>query len=187
MADIVLAEYNGQAWMVGGVDHIDDMLANTLPDNVSIEIVICESNSEINELWERYCGEPVPGTMPWAIHPGIVKRIRRQSTGHSVFFEQWSANLDRDAMEVIRGASNWAMQFEEAEVHLVAYAREKPGRAARDLANLRSGLIEEELEKLGIVETRFVRVTRDAASLPAVGEEAQRIDIEIKRPETEGG
>jgi hypothetical protein len=180
MADIILAEYNGQAWLVGGVEHIDDMLANTLPDDVSIEIVLCESDSQINELWERFCGEPEPGSMPWAIHPGVVKRIRRQSTGHSVFFEQWSAQLDRDAMEVIRGASNWALQFEEAEVHLVSYAPGTPGRAARDLANLRSGLIEEELEKLGIAETRFVRVSRDSSTLPAVGEESQRIDIEIK-------
>ncbi len=181
MADIILAEYNGQAWMVGGVEYIDDMLANTLPEDVSIEIVICESDSEINELWERHCGEPDPGTMPWAIHPGIVKRIRRQSTGHSVFFEQWSAQLDRDAMEVIRGASAWALQFEEAAVHLVSFARGAPGRAARDLANLRCGLIEEEMEKLGIAEARFVRESRDSSQLPAVGEEAQRIDIEIKQ------
>ena len=181
MADIVLAEYNGQAWMVGGVEHIDDMLANTLPDNVSIEIVVCDALSQIDELWEQYCGEPAPGTMPWAIHPGIVKRIRRQSTGHAVFFEQWSAKLDKDALEVIRSASAWALQFAEAEVHLVSYAPGTGSRAARDLSNLRCGLIEEELEKLGIPETRFVRTTRGSSTLPAIGEEAQRIDIEIKQ------
>ena len=181
MADIVLAEYNGQAWMVGGVEHIDDMLANTLPDNVSIEIVVCDALSQIDELWEQYCGEPAPGTMPWAIHPGIVKRIRRQSTGHAVFFEQWSAKLDKDALEVIRSASAWALQFTEAEVHLVSYAPGTASRAARDLSNLRCGLIEEELEKLGIPETRFVRTTRDSSTLPAVGDETQRIDIEIKQ------
>ena len=181
MADIVLAEYNGQAWMVGGVEHIDDMLANTLPDNVSIEIVRCETHSQIDELWERYCGEPVAGPMPWAIHPGIVKRLRRQSTGHAVFFEQWSAKLDGDAMDVIRAAANWALQFEEAEVHLVSYASGQAGRAARDLSNLRCGVIEEELEKLGVAESRFVRIVQDLAALPDGSEEAQRIDIEIKQ------
>lgn len=181
MADIVLAEYNGQAWMVGGVEHIDDMLANTLPDNVSIEIVICEALSQVDELWERYSGEPVPGTMPWAIHPGIVKRIRRQSTGHAVFFEQWSAKLDKDALDVIKSASAWALQFVEAEVHLVSYVAGNAGRAVRDLSNLRCGLIEEELEKLGIAEGRFVRVSRDGTTIQVVGEETQRIDIEIKQ------
>ena len=181
MADIVLAEYNGQAWMVSGVEHIDDMLANTLPDNISIEIVVCEAHSQTDALWEQYCGTPLPGTMPWAIHPGIMKRIRRQSTGHAVFFEQWSAKLDKEAADVIRSASAWALQFEEAEVHLVSYASDGARRAARDLSNLRCGLIEEELEKLGIAENRFVRVTRDPKTLPAIGEQDQRIDIEIKQ------
>ena len=182
MADIVLAECNGQAFMVGGVEHIDDMLANTLPEDVSIEIVACESQSQIHDLWVRHSGEPQPGSMPWAIHPGIIKRIRRQSSGHNVFFAQWSANLDKEAIGIIRAASAWALQFDEAEVHLVSYATDKPSRAARDLANLRCGLIEEHLEQLGINESRFVRVTRDASTISAVGEESQRIDIEVKTP-----
>ncbi len=180
MANIILAEHHGQAWLVGGVEYIDDMLANTLPDDVSIEIVTCERESEIYELWERHSGEPEEGTMPWAIHPGIVKRIRRQSSGHNVFFGHWSAMLDNDAMAVIQAAANWALQFGEAHVHLVSYVAPDANRATRDLANLRCGVIEVELEKLGVAEARCVRMLRDAAVLPSIGTESQRIDIEIK-------
>ncbi len=42
MADITLAEYNGRVWLVGGEVYIDDLLANTLTPNVSIELVRCE-------------------------------------------------------------------------------------------------------------------------------------------------
>ena len=42
MADIVLAEFGGQAWLVGGEEYIDDLLANTLPQHVTIELVACD-------------------------------------------------------------------------------------------------------------------------------------------------
>ena len=42
MADIVLAECRGQAWLVSGEQYIDHLLANTLPPHVSIELVPCE-------------------------------------------------------------------------------------------------------------------------------------------------
>ena len=58
MADITLAEFNGRVWLVGGEVHIDDLLANTLPPDVSIEMVRCESQSEVHSLWVQNCGEP---------------------------------------------------------------------------------------------------------------------------------
>jgi hypothetical protein len=180
MGTVILAEHRGQAWLVGGVEYIDDLLMNTLPEDVSIEIVVCERESEINELWVLHSGDPEPGTMPWAIHPGIVKRIRRQSSGHNVFFGQWSAALDKDAEAVIRAAAAWAQQFGEAQVHLVSYIAAGAKRAETDLANLRCGQIEAELEKYGIEEARCVRESRDAAQLTTVGAESQRIDIEVR-------
>src|SRR5215469_12439377 len=86
MADIVLAEHRGQTWLVSGERYIDDLLANTLPRDVSIEFVACESQSEVNVLWVQNCGQPSVGGAPWIIHPAIATRIRGSVAGHSVFF-----------------------------------------------------------------------------------------------------
>ena len=56
MADITLAEFHGRVWLVGGEPYIDDLLANTLAADVSIEIIPCEQKSQVNALWEQHCG-----------------------------------------------------------------------------------------------------------------------------------
>ena len=58
MADITLAELNGRVWLVGGEPYIDDLLANTLAPEISIELVPCESKSEVHALWVQHCGQP---------------------------------------------------------------------------------------------------------------------------------
>jgi hypothetical protein len=180
MVDIILAEHSGQAWLVSGEQYIDDLLANTLAGNVSIEIVVCESDSEVAELWHRHGAEPAGAHQPWLIHPGIVARIRREAPGHSIYFPEWSAMLDKEARRVIQSAAAWAQQFAEAAVALVRYPEAGESRPTRELAGLRLSLVESELEALGIDAARFVRVTRAVAEGPSVGPLAQRVDIEVK-------
>lgn len=177
MADIVLAECRGQAWLVSGEQYIDNLLANTLPPEVSIELVACESKSEVDALWVQHCGPPQPFTAPWLIHPGVANRVRRKEPGHSVFFGQWSAMLDDDARSVIRSASIWALQNPDRPVTLMRYVSEggQPGLA--ELANLRAGLIEAELVALHVTADRIGRETRDVTTVPGMGQESQRVDI----------
>src|SRR5579871_5157593 len=106
MADITLAEFQGRVWLVGGEPYIDDLLANTLASNVSIEIIPCEHKAEVNALWVQLCGVQ-PGADPWIIHPGIVARIRRNSTGYSIYFAEWSARLDDEARTVVSSVAQW--------------------------------------------------------------------------------
>lgn len=186
MADIILAEHRGQAWLVSGDRYIDDLLANVLEADVSIEFVACESESDVYALWIQNCGEPGPGGMPWMIHPAIIRRIRRTASGHAVYFGQWSAMLDDDALSVIKSAVVWAEEFSEAPILLLSYVDGAGPRAIADLANLRSSLIEEELERLGVASARFLRERRDLASVPGAGEESQRIDIVIRPATTPG-
>src|SRR5215469_3556431 len=133
MADIVLAEHRGQTWLVSGETYIDDLLANTLPQDVSIEFVACESQSDVNLLWVQNCGQPSAASAPWIIHPAIASRIRGTVAGHSVFFSQWSAKLDEDAQSVIRAASVWAADSADAGVALTMYVAPGSPQALVDL------------------------------------------------------
>lgn len=181
MADIVLAEHRGRTWLVSGERYIDDLLANTLPRDVSIEFVACESESEVTDMWVQNCGQPSNSGSPWMIHPAIAKRIRRTSEGHAVFFGQWSAMLDEDALSVIRSAVIWAEEFGEADVTLVSYVGDGGPKAIADIANIRCSLIESELTGLGVEQSRIRRINRDVASVPGMGAESQRVDIVIKK------
>ena len=183
MADIVLAECRGQAWLVSGEQYIDHLLANTLPPHVSIELVACESKSEVDALWVQHCGPPQEFTAPWLIHPGVTNRVRRTQAGHAVFFAQWSAAMDEDAQSVIRAAAVSALQNTDRDVLLVRYVGPNSPQAMTDLANLRAGLIEAALVKLDVPASRIQRETRDVATVPGMSEESQRVDIVLKAVE----
>lgn len=180
MADIVLAECHGQAWLVSGEQYIDHLLANTLPAHVSIELVACESKSDVDALWVQHCGPPQDYTAPWLIHPGVMNRVRRGKVEHAVFFAQWSAKVDDDARAVIRAAATWANENPDRGVLLVRYVAPTSPAAMLELANLRAGLIEAELVALNVRAGRITRETRDVATVPGMAEESQRVDIVLK-------
>lgn len=180
MADITLAEFNGRVWLVGGEDYIDDLLANTLAANVSIEMVRCESQSDLRALWVQHCGEPETGGQPWMIHPNIAARIRRSSPDYAVFFAQWSALLDADALAVIREAANWAAANPAAPVQLAEFLDPAGPQAMADLSRLRAQLIEDKLIELGVERARVGRLRRDVAEVPGMTQESQRIDIVVR-------
>jgi hypothetical protein len=181
MADITLAELNGAVWLIDGERFIDDLLANTLPDDISIEMVACESQEAVQALWEQHCGAPEPGSLPWAINPALINRIRNRSPDFAVFFAQWSALLDDDAMTVVNAAASWAHDNPEMPVQLAEFIDPAGPASIADLARLRATLIEEALIKSGIDHARIGRVRRDVAEIPGMPQESQRIDI-IVRP-----
>jgi len=181
MADITLAEFNNRVWLVGGESYIDDLLANTLEPNVSIELVRCESQSDVHDLWVQNCGGSTTASMPWIIHPNIAERIRRSSPDYAVYFGQWSAMLDADAHAVIRGAVNWLSQHPEATVTLAEYLDPDGPQAMVDLSRLRAQLIEDKLAELGIARGQITRIRRNVSEVPGMMQESQRVDI-IVRP-----
>jgi hypothetical protein len=163
VADIVLAEYQGQAWLVGGEEYIDDLLANTLESNITIEILGCDSQSAVRRMWQG--GDACdPSGMPWMIHPAIVARLRRAIGGLRVAFTPWSAMLDDEARAVLGVAAARAADG----MALVLGRRPDPGEAAAagDLAGLRLHLIEAHLAALGVPPER---ISRDPAAAAADG------------------
>jgi hypothetical protein len=172
MADIVLAEHQGRAWLVSGEQYIDDLLANRLPSDISIDIVSCASHADVTAL----LSPEDTGKSFWAIHPGIVKRLRRGLEGYTVLFSQWSALLDDDAGSVIRGAADLAALHPEAAVMLTSYAGADAPPMARALSELRKNLLEAVLIEHGVARARIAHISCD----PAAGE-TDRFDIIINR------
>jgi len=182
MADITLAEFNGRVWLVGGEAHLQDLLANTLPRQVSIELLQCERSSEVHDLWVQHCGERAGGGMPWQINPNIVARIRNRSSDFAVFFAQWSVLLDQDALTVIAAAGAWAAQNPALPVVLAEYLDPDGPRAIADLSRLRAQFIEDKLVESGVDRGRISRTQRPISDVDGMPQESQRIDIVI-RPE----
>jgi outer membrane protein OmpA-like peptidoglycan-associated protein len=179
MADITLAEFNGRVWLVGGEPYLDDLLANTLAGDVSIELVPCERKSDVNDLWVQHCGPQTTLGDPWMIHPAIVERIRRRSSDHCIFFAEWSARLDRDANTVIASAAAWAVDHPAAPVQLIEYLDPTGPKAIADLSRLRAQLIEDKLVEAGVDAGRIGRATRAVGDVAGMAQESQRVDIVV--------
>jgi outer membrane protein OmpA-like peptidoglycan-associated protein len=180
MADITLAEFNGRVWLVSGEAHLNDLLANTLAKEVSVELVACEHKTDVHDLWVQHCGKKDFVGEPWMIHPAIVARIRRSAPEYAVFFGQWSAMLDAAALAVIASAAAWAMENPEAPVQVTEYLDPQGPQAMADLARLRAGLIEDKLAEGGVTRTRIERVRRAVDEVPGMTQESQRVDIVVR-------
>ncbi len=161
MADITLAEWNDRVWLVGGEDHIDDLLANTLSPEITIEIRQCEQKSEIHVLWHVLSDVQTTTADPWMIHPAIVARIRRSQGPMVVVFTAWSAAIDADGQAMIATAAAWAEQNPDGSLSLVA--RYDPAGLAplADLARMRCQLVAAALGKSGVAAGRITHLLDD--------------------------
>lgn len=180
MADITLAEFNGRVWLVGGEAHLQDLLANTLPEEISTELVQCERLEDVHNLWAQLCGQPPQGAIPWQIHPNIVARIHRTWPDYAVYFAQWSAMLDTEALTVINAAASQAKQSVEVPVVLVEYLDPEGPQAIADLSRLRAQLIEDKLAESGVDPGRVTREKRKVSDVPGMAQETQRVDIVVR-------
>lgn len=175
MADIVLAEFGGNGWLVRGEKYIDDLLANTLPAHVSIEVVTCASKSAAYALWCGYEGGDDPSDM-WLIHPAIVRRARGQAPPMSVVFDPWSMALDDRATTTLEVVAAELERRPDRMLALVRYTASAAPEFAADLANLRTGLLEARLHAAGVAPTRLSRETRPATA----DAQADRIDLVLR-------
>ena len=183
MADIVLAQIGERTWMVGGEPYLDQLLGNMLPDDVTIEFVTCESESEVQALWDRSVGDPDTAGPPWLIHPAIAARtlrmvMRVDAAANGVFpvpFAAWSAARDGAADEAIALAVEFALENTALKVVVTSYVPADAPAFASDLAKIRMGMVETELVAHGVDKDRVTQ-----ASAPAEGDHAGKGDsIEV--------
>ncbi|HET6610196.1 MAG TPA: hypothetical protein VFG62_26260 [Rhodopila sp.] len=179
MADIVLAQIGSRTWLVEGEELLDSLLGNMLPDDVTIEFITCESESEVRDRWYASVKDPAEAGPPWMIHPAIVDRTKRMVGLGGVFgvlFAPWSAARDSSADAAIVAAADTAMADEQARVVVASYVPEDAPAFAGDLANIRAGMIEGELVARGVDKAR---IQRDRGA--AIGDQATKADlIEIR-------
>ncbi len=176
MADIVLADCGGQGWLILGEPHIDDLLGNTLPEHVSIEVVACESKLDMHALWVRHGGDPDDVQSIWMIHPAILNRVRGKPRDTAIRFAAWSASLDEAALETSQAFADAAAQQPEARLVLTRYIAPDGPAMALELANLRTGLLEMRLATLGVAAERVVREIRP----PETPDQADQIALELR-------
>jgi hypothetical protein len=178
MADIVLAQIGVRTWLVRGEEYLDDLLANTLRDDVTIEFLACESESEVTAMWHENFDDPSDAGMPWIIHPAIADRslraLNRDGT-YRITFAPWSAMRGQDSDAHIVDAAAEAGLNPDARIVLTAYVDAGGPALHADLANLRSGLLEAELAGKGVALSRIERAR--GVFDPADASLAERIDI----------
>jgi hypothetical protein len=179
MPDIILAQFEGTTWLVSGVDHLDDLLANSLPPDVSFEIIACEASTDVDALWRYHAGDQAEYSQPWAIHPNIVRRMQGLGTGMVVVFGAWSALLDKDADRAIARVVEAAKLQPEAPLRLIGQADPAAGPMPTAMLQMRLQMVEDALAKAGLDRARLQRVTRDPATPGYRAELADIIDIHI--------
>ncbi len=180
MADITLAECNGNIWLVGGEQHVHDLLRDILPPDISVELISCDDRDQVRRLWVQNCGEPSSPSDPMMIHPAIAERVRRATPGRTVYFTQWSAMIDADALAVLRAAATWMIATPTLHAQLVDYVDGESLPGLAELSALRLALIEARLVEFGVDRTRLSRQSRKPAG---VHEDNQRVEIEITESE----
>ena len=179
MAEIILAEHLGNAWLVGGEEYIDDFLINRLPPDVSIRIVTCQSDSEFQTLWNEN-GGAVPGRRPWSINPQVMDRVRGFQPDMTIAFGPWSALLDDKAKAVIAAAAAEAAKTPATKVILSTADMTEQAAAMVSLTTLRLTLIDAEFNTNGFDESRLVHATRAEDAAVPNGSGLDWIQIALK-------
>jgi hypothetical protein len=141
MADVTLAEFDDQVWLVAGENFIDELLANMMPPGTTIEFVSCASRAEVWALWAENSLEPVDGVDPWIIHPGIVRRIKGSVAEPRVQFAPWSAQLSEEAKDTIGNAANWLAANPAGRITLRQFLPASPPGGLADIQRVRAMLV----------------------------------------------
>ncbi len=177
MADVILADCEGQVWLVKGDEHIDELLAGTLPAGITVEFLPFTSRAAVFGLWRDMSVESTDGAQPWVLHPEIVRRIRG-SFGlqqRVVVFQAWSVLLDPAAREVVADAAEWLSGNAGGTLLLRQFAPDAAAPGHADLQRLRGQLVAGALAGVGADPARMSQDTA-AAQTDA---DAERLEIVI--------
>ncbi len=173
MADVTLAEANGQTWLVTGDEHVDGLLANTLPSTVTVEIIACETRAEAWAMWEAKSPDAVEGGMPWIINPGVVRRIKGMLGEQGIRFTPWSAMLSEEARQMIATAAGWLAANPGGRLMLRQFCTAAPPPGLTDLQRLRAQLVSAALAGEGAAAAQLVGETATAEAAT----DCERLDL----------
>lgn len=180
MADVTLAELNGQMWVVGGEEHLDALLFNDLPEGVAVRFVTCATHAEMFGMWPGRLLDEMAGAQPWLLNTLIAARIRNQfGLGQrSVTFTPWSAMLDGAAQDTMAAAAAWLAQNPGGRLVLRQFAPASPVPGLADLQRLRAQLGAGALAGAGVAAGQVGDEMGDAEGAA----DTERLDILTEAP-----
>ena len=182
LAVVMLAESDGQVWVIEGDEHLGALLVNELPDGVTVEIMACVTRAAVFALWRERSAEATDGAQPWLINPIIADRIRRSLgvLARAVIFTPWSAMLDAAATAELMDAASWLAANPAGRLVLRQFASMEPMPGLADLQRLRCQLA---LGALGRAGADLARMGEDMA-VAAANADADRLVIMTELPAT---
>ena len=183
MADVTLAECNGNVWLVSGEQHVAMLLYNNLPPDVSVELVSCDSLEQVRQIWIQNCGEPLSPCDPILINPAIADRVRRNTPGgRTIYFAQWSAMLDEDAVILLQAVAGWLNGAPALQAKLVSFIAPDSLPGVPELFQLRVTLIRRKLAEFGVAADRLGHEVRAPDENGGAQQESQRVGLEVAEP-----
>jgi outer membrane protein OmpA-like peptidoglycan-associated protein len=97
-----------------------------------------------------------------------------------VFFQQWSAALNANALKVIGQASDFAKAHPDKIVHVHAFADPTGSHKANTLlSELRAQVVMDQLGKDGMPDTRVIGRGHGPVQFALTAQESRRVEISI--------
>ena len=171
MADVTLAEINGQYWLVRGDRYVDAVLADALPAGVSVEVVPCATRAEAWAMWET--DDADPRDMPWMINPLLARRMCGGANEATIRFTAWSAMLSDVAQAELAAAADWLRAEPAGRLTLRQFCPADPPAGLADLQRLRGQLVGAAIVGKEAGAPRIDGVTETSAET----EDTERLDI----------
>lgn len=154
MPNVLLAEAEGRLWLVAGDEHVGDLLANTLPEGVTVEFMAVADGTAVLALWHERSADADACAQPWLINPLIGDRIRRTLgvLRRRVVFAPWSAMPDAAGLAVVADAASWVGERAGERLVLRTFvgADAVPGYA--DIQRVRVQLVLAALARAGVAD-----------------------------------
>ncbi len=163
---VLLAEADGQLWVVLGDEHLGALLVNELPPEIPVELVRCATRADAFAMWHDRSPDAWEGGHPWLINPIIADRILRSfgQVARMLSFSQWSAMPDAGAEAELADAASWLAANPGGRLVLRQFAPDEPVPGQADLQRLRAQLVRAALGRKGADAARMADETARAAT-----------------------
>ncbi len=98
-----------------------------------------------------------------------------------VFFQEWSAALDDNALTTIATAAQWAKDNPTRDVTVAGYADPVGSQQANiDLSRTRAQVVVDQLSNDGVARDRVKLAARGKTDFTLSGQESRRVEIAIQ-------
>lgn len=99
---------------------------------------------------------------------------------HLVFFQEWSANLDAEAMDAVNAAAAIVKRHPGVPITVIGFADpEGIPKANRDISHARAQMVTEALVKAGVPTAQITPAAKGATAFVSTPLESRRVEIMV--------